>query len=135
MIEWRIHLASTPERVYEFLASASGRAAFWAESAPERDGTIEFRFPDGLQLSSRILAVEPPHRLTLTYFGDSEATFSLCADESGGCDLSLSDTASDAETMAGWVSVLLALKAAVDFRVDLRNHDSARTWSRGYADN
>jgi hypothetical protein len=36
--------------------------------------------------------------------------------------------------MAGWVSVLLALKAAADFRVDLRSHDPQRTWSQGYAD-
>lgn len=37
--------------------------------------------------------------------------------------------------IAGWVSVLLALKAAVDFSVDLRNHDPGRTWDQGYADN
>jgi hypothetical protein len=36
---------------------------------------------------------------------------------------------------AGWVSVLLALKAAVDFGVDLRNHDPERTWSTGFVDN
>jgi hypothetical protein len=33
------------------------------------------------------------------------------------------------------VSVLLALKAAADFGVDLRNHDPARTWWQGYCDN
>jgi hypothetical protein len=33
------------------------------------------------------------------------------------------------------VSVLLALKAAVDFSVDLRNHDAGRTWCSGYVDN
>jgi hypothetical protein len=37
--------------------------------------------------------------------------------------------------MAGWVSVLLALKAAADFGIDLRNHDPARTWNKGYVDN
>jgi hypothetical protein len=40
-----------------------------------------------------------------------------------------------AEVNAGWVSVLMALKAAADFRVDLRNHDTRRTWSQGYCDN
>jgi hypothetical protein len=30
--------------------------------------------------------------------------------------------------------VLLALKAAVDHGIDLRNHDPRRTWDRGYAD-
>jgi len=37
--------------------------------------------------------------------------------------------------LAGWVSVLMALKAAVDHGVDLRNHDPQRTWDQGYADN
>jgi hypothetical protein len=89
VIEWRIHLSSSPERVYELLATAEGRASFWAESAPERDGDTS----------------------------------------------PLTDTANDAETRAGWVSVLLALKAAADHGVDLRNHDPARTWETGYADN
>ena len=39
------------------------------------------------------------------------------------------------EVMAGWVSVLLALKAAADFGVDLRNHDARRTGEQGYAEN
>jgi uncharacterized protein YndB with AHSA1/START domain len=133
--EWRIHLNSPSERVYDTLASAAGRASFWAESAREHDGAIDFLFPDGSQVRSRILAAERPHRFALTYFGDSEVTFALTADGSGGCDLHLSDTAGDVETMAGWVSVLLALKGAVDFGVDVRNHDETRTWNHGYADN
>jgi hypothetical protein len=39
------------------------------------------------------------------------------------------------EVIAGWVSVQLALKAAVDFGVDLRTHDPARSWDQGYAEN
>lgn len=35
---------------------------------------------------------------------------------------------------AGWVSVLMAMKAAVDHGVDPRNHDEERPWVRGYAD-
>jgi hypothetical protein len=31
------------------------------------------------------------------------------------------------EVIAGWASVLLALKAAVDFGADLRNHDPQRS--------
>jgi hypothetical protein len=31
--------------------------------------------------------------------------------------------------------VLLALRSAADFGVDLRNHDLARTWDQGYAEN
>jgi hypothetical protein len=29
----------------------------------------------------------------------------------------------------------MAMKAAVDFGVDLRNHDESRAWNSGYADN
>jgi hypothetical protein len=80
-------------RVYEFLASATGRTAFWAESAPERDGMIEFSFPNDLRWRSRILAAEPRHRFALTYFGDTEVVFALEADADGGCDLTLMDSA------------------------------------------
>ena len=41
----------------------------------------------------------------------------------------------EAENRAGWVSVLLTLKAAADFGVDLRNHDPTRTWDQDFADN
>jgi hypothetical protein len=40
-----------------------------------------------------------------------------------------------AEVSSGWVSVLMALKAAVDFGVDLRNHALNRTWDDGFVDN
>ena len=43
-IRWRMHLPVPPERVYEALDSDAARAAFWAESAVERNGAVEFRF-------------------------------------------------------------------------------------------
>jgi hypothetical protein len=56
-----------------------------------------------------------------------------------GTDLSLLATGVDAsihmEMVAGWVSVLMALKAAVDHGVGLRNHDPSRSSTNGYADN
>lgn len=39
------------------------------------------------------------------------------------------------EVIAGWVSVLMALKGAVDFGIDLRTHDPDRHWEKGYVDN
>ena len=36
------------------------------------------------------------------------------------------------QTVAGWVKVLMSPKAAVDFGVDLRNHDLDRTWDDGF---
>ena len=65
--------------------------------------------------------------------------FRLQADPSGGTDLEMRCHGVPAEdrveVIAGWVSVLMAMKAAVDFGVDLRNHDPERTWWQGYADN
>ena len=139
MIRWRLHLASPPQRVFELLATDAGRARFWAESAEEHDGAIDFVFPDGLTWRGEILASEPGERFTVRYLGGSRTTFRLLADDAGGTDLELTDEevrADDAaEITPGWVSILLALKAAADFDVDLRNHDPDRTWDQGYCDN
>lgn len=139
VVQWRIHLQSPPSAVYRLLSTDDGRAQFWAEEAAEWDGYIEFRFPGGQLWRGRILAEEPPHRFSIEYYGGTTTTFTLQDDGRGGTDLLLTDEGIAAEDYAevhvGWVSVLLALKAAVDFGVDLRNHDSARTWDQGYADN
>ena len=132
-IRWRVHLASSPEAVYDLLATDEGRAQFWAESALERDGAIEFAFPNGMLTRGAVLAAEPPRRFAVDYFG-SETSFELEPDGEGGTDLTLT-AKGDAESLAGWVSVLLALKAAADFGVDVRNHDPRRSWSQGYCDN
>ncbi|HYN87264.1 MAG TPA: SRPBCC domain-containing protein [Ardenticatenaceae bacterium] len=137
-IRWRLHLRSSPDTVYQILASSEGRERFWAESAPDVDRAIEFCFPNGQHWRGRILESAPFHCFAVEYLG-SVATFELRDDSAGGTDLTLTDTgvpdADRLEVVAGWVSVLLALKAAVDFGVDLRNHDPERTWDQGYADN
>ena len=138
-VSWRVHLTSPPAAVYDLLASAAGRRRFWAESAEERDGVIEFRFSNGAVWRGQVLDREPPRRFAVEYFGGSHATFECAADGAGGTDLTLTETGIAAaewdENRAGWVSVLLALKAAADFGVDLRNHDPARTWEAGFVDN
>ena len=138
-IRWRLHLASPPEAVWELLATDDGRARFWAESAVERDGEIEFAFINGARWRGAILAAERPRLFAVEYFGGSRATFALEPDGARGTDLTLVETNVpeewDAENRAGWVSVLLELKAVADFGADLRNHDSRRTWSQGYCDN
>jgi uncharacterized protein YndB with AHSA1/START domain len=139
VIRWHLHLSSPASRVYQALATDLGRASFWAESAVERDGSIHFAFPDAAAWDGEILHAEPPHRYAVRYYGGSTAAFVLEDDGHGGTDLTLTDTGVPAadrnEVMAGWVSVLMALKAAVDFGVDLRNHDPRRQWDNGYADN
>src|SRR5579883_2953207 len=104
-LKWRLHLKSPPEKVYEFISTDEGRMKFWAESSKTNGNVI----------------------------------FLLESDGKGGTDLTVVDYRSTdkprMETLAGWVSLLLTLKAAVDFNVDLRNHDTKRTWDNGYVDN
>jgi uncharacterized protein YndB with AHSA1/START domain len=138
-IRWKLHLRSSPQTVYQMLATEAGRAQFWAESAVEEDRFIHFQFPNGLRWNARILAAEPYSRYQVEYLGGSLTTFDLVNDGSGGTDLSMSDTGvpgdDRTEVIAGWVSVLMALKAAVDFKIDLRNHDPKRTWDQGFVEN
>jgi uncharacterized protein YndB with AHSA1/START domain len=101
VIDWRLHLFSSPERVYELLATAKGRASFWAESAPERDGHVEFTFPGGLEWRGQILEADPPNVFSVRYYGSTEARFVLADDGAGGCELRLTDTADDAEGRLG----------------------------------
>ena len=75
----------------------------------------------------------------MVYYGGSITTFELVGDNRGNTELILTDKgvseADRIEVIAGWVSVLMALKAAVAFGIDLRNHDPARSWEQGFVDN
>jgi uncharacterized protein YndB with AHSA1/START domain len=136
---WRLHLTSSPEKVFDILATDEGRSKFWAESAVEEAGSILFTFPGGYQWRGRILDISPPDLFSVEYIGGSITVFTLADDGEGGTDLLLTDDNIPSgyvhEVSAGWVSVLMALKGAVDFGIDLRNHDDQRTYSQGYADN
>jgi uncharacterized protein YndB with AHSA1/START domain len=135
---WRLPLAAPPEAVYRLPATDAGRARFWAESAAEQDGAIHFVFPNGAIWRGEILEAQPPRCSAVRCYGGSRAAFTLEEDGGGGTDLTLTDegvpSADRAEVTAGWVSVLMALKAA-GFEIDLRNHDPERSWDQGYADN
>jgi hypothetical protein len=86
-----------------------------------------------------VLEHVPPERYAVEYFGGSTVAFDVASDGVSGTDLVLTESGISpddwAANYAGWVSVLLTLKAAVDFGVDLRNHDPARSWDTGYVDN
>lgn len=137
-IVYRLRLKTSPQKVFALLATDQGRGAFWAERTEQRDDEITFYFPNGEELLSRVLESTPPTRFSLTYFNDSIVTLDL-RERAGGTDLRLRETSSSAsdqcENRAGWVSVLLNLKAQADHGIDLRNHDPQRTWSAGYVDN
>jgi uncharacterized protein YndB with AHSA1/START domain len=132
-----MHIPARPERVYEALASDAGRAAFWAESAVERDGCVDFAFANGFRHRARVLERSAPSVFAVEYFG-GPARFDLAGDGRDGTDLLLTHDFPDAdawnEVHAGWLNVLFPLKAWVAHGVDLRNHDPQRTWDDGYAD-
>ena len=136
-ITWKVKLKSPPEKVYEALATAEGRASFWALEAPERDAAIHFRFSNGWTEVSPVRRAESPSCFELEYFG-APTRFDIVSHEDGGCVLTVSayDVPSEEwhEVHAGWVSVLLALKSAVDFGIDLRNSEPALSWQAGFVD-
>ena len=138
-ILWRLHLKSPIVKVFQALSTDSGRASFWAESAMEHNGVIHFVFPNKMVWDGRVLESFPPHKYVLEYFGNSITTFTLEEDGEQGTELTLTDTGVPSEdrteVIAGWISVLMALKAVVDYDVDLRNHDTERHWDNGYVEN
>jgi uncharacterized protein YndB with AHSA1/START domain len=137
-IRWRIHLRSAPEAVYALLATDAGRARFWAQRTIEAGDAVRFEFANGQAVESIVLEREPPRRFALTYFAGSRVVFNLAPDGAGGTDLELVERGvpegERLDNLAGWVSVLLALKAAADFGIDLRNDDRAKRWEDGYVD-
>lgn len=127
-----------PVRVFELLATDEGRESFWVSQCRQHGDAITFIFPNGESLVSRVLESSPARRFSFTYFQDTVVTVDL-TEVAAGTDLVLRETGVTAEALvqdrAGWVSVLLNLKARADHGVDLRNHDPARTWTTGYVDN
>ena len=138
LIQWKIHFQSSPEKVYQFLSTDEGRNKFWANTK-EREGEIEFIFPNSFIWNGTILHGRPPNQYSIRYIDNSTVTFTLVNDNSGGTDLTLEDKGVNSEfrteVIAGWGSVLMSLKAAVDFNVDLRNRDPKRTWDQGFFNN
>jgi uncharacterized protein YndB with AHSA1/START domain len=137
VIRWRLHLAAAPDKVHEMLATDAGRARFWATSAVETNGVIDWRWPES---SGRFKVIEnTPQRFVVEYFGHTTVAFTLASDGGKGTDLTMTERGlpeeDRVEALARWVSLLMALKAAVDFGVDLRNRDGRRTWRNGFVDN
>ena len=134
-IVWRLHLMAPRQRVFDLLSTDQGRASFWAQRTEQEGDEILFHFINGETLRSRVLESTPIERFSLTYFNGSVVTFEL-RDAGPGTDLLLRESGNQIEeNRAGWVSVLLNLKARADHGIDLRNHDPQRTWSEGYVDN
>ncbi|WP_422104100.1 SRPBCC domain-containing protein [Winogradskyella sp.] len=138
VITWKLHLKSDPNAIFDLLSTSEGRKKFWAETATEDKGIIHFVFPNGQAYDSKIIKAIPPRAFHLDYF-NSLVKFHLEPSENRGTDLILINenvTESDfPEVNAGWISVLMNLKAVADFQCDLRNHNPKKTWDQGYVDN
>ncbi|MHA2029552.1 MAG: hypothetical protein ACW99A_01260 [Candidatus Kariarchaeaceae archaeon] len=138
VIKWKIHLNSSPVDVFQLISTDEGRNKFWAKTTESGD-TIMFLFPNSFKWEGKILEKRNPERFSLIYIDNSRVAFTLHPDGKNGTDLTLEDQGVNpqhrAEVIAGWGSVLMTLKAAIDFNVDLRNHDHSRTWDQGYFDN
>ena len=134
-IVWRLHTAAPPERVWDLLTTDSGREQFWAETSRSQGDRFELGFAMGVSGESRILESSAPSRFAFTYFG-TVVLVELAPDGAGGTDLTLTNSevpeAEYEDMLPGWLNVLLPLKAAADFAVDLRNHDPARSWRERY---
>jgi uncharacterized protein YndB with AHSA1/START domain len=139
LIRWRLYLKSPITRVFQALSTDAGRASFWVESAKEINGVIHFMFPNQMTWDGLILESIPPQKYSVRYYGNSTTTFTLEEDGEGGSILTLTDAGvpiqNRTEVIAGWVSVLMNLKAVVEFGVDLRNHDVTRQWDNGFVEN
>lgn len=92
-----------------------------------------------MKWDGRVLESIPPYKYVVQYYGNSITTFRLEEDGETGTILTLIDAGvpiqDRTEVIAGWVSVLMNLKAVVDFGVDLRNHDGTRQWENGFVEN
>jgi hypothetical protein len=136
-IVWRIALASSPERVFEFLDTDQGRERFWAVRSRATPNGFDLTFPGGLHGRVEIVERVVPSRMVIRYF-DSDATFDLRRRDDGGCLFQVTCICDDPDGWLqfhpGWVSWLLILKAAADFDVDLRNGHPDLAWEQHYVD-
>jgi uncharacterized protein YndB with AHSA1/START domain len=137
-LRWRLHLTEPPETVYRFLSTDVGRESFWAESAKEARGSIDWQFASGEAAPGRLGEHDEPRRFGVGYPDGSQLEFELESDGRNGTDLTLTrrevPEESVADALVHSVSLLMRLKAVVDHGVDLRSHDPDRTWERGFVE-
>ena len=135
-IVWRLRLSATPERVFSAWLTPTDHVKFWSERSDPDAAGFRLHFIDGTVELCRVTESVSPSHIGLQYFGAHvDITLERLAD---GTDLTL--TARNVpltewqDVFAGWLNVLLPFKAWVDFGVDIRSHDPARTWRQGYVD-
>lgn len=104
----------------------------------ESEGVIEFQILGYPSFKAKELDKIPGPLFKLDSFG-TIVTFKSETDGRNGTDMQLIaegvKESIKTEMTAVRVSVLMVMKAALDFGADLRSHDINRTWTNGYADN
>ena len=135
-VTWRIHCASPPVRVFAALTTPEEHRRFWCERSTRTPEGYLLEFIDGTTSEVEILQRDDDGLFVVRYCG-SRTEFRVEA-AGGGTDVTLVATEIPAgdwlDVYAGWLNVLLPLKAWIDFGVDLRNHDPSRTWQQRFAD-
>ncbi|HEX9412846.1 MAG TPA: SRPBCC domain-containing protein [Ktedonobacterales bacterium] len=143
IIHASVKLAASRDRVWQAITTPSGITSWWAERAeiqPMDGGLLRLLFPNRRTLDSKVVQCRPSQMMSFVYFGGTRAQFEVHTATPGGTSLTVTDRGFSsqedyAETLAHWTSVLLALKAYIDFGVDLRNHTPVFNWEQGYVDN
>ena len=133
---WRIHCAAPPSRAFLALINPEEQAKYWCErSTHSRAGYVQ-EFIDGTIAECQVVQRRDAELLVIRYFS-SLVEFKL---EPAGTGTDLTLTATEIppeewlEVYAGWLNVLLPLKAWLDYGVDIRNHDPSRTWRQRFVD-
>lgn len=73
-IEWRLHLKSSPELVFDHWATDQGRESFWAERSAGTERGFQLEFINGEALEVDIVEASRPQRFTFRYFRGSTVT-------------------------------------------------------------
>lgn len=136
-ILWRVFIAKPTAQVFAYLTHDALRQQYWCELSVQDGPNIAMHFSNRQKTMAQVQGVAAPKVFDLRYF-DSDVSFRLEA-TAVGTILTVENTGVAVDewqaVQSGWVSVLLALKAACQFGIDLRNHDPARSWDQGFVDN
>ena len=130
-----IYIASTPEKVWQALTTATfSRQYFFGfaiEMEPKAGGTFKVLAPDGsLHIDGEVIAHDPPHRLTVTWnvtwpglvekLGNTFVTYEI---EQAGDAVRLTMTESHERALdddilsggrSGWPAILSSLKSLLE---------------------
>ena len=135
---WRVLINATAADVYRAVSTDEGRAGFWVATSRSTASGITLEFFDGTSWTGRMLRATPDRAVELTYLGGGTVVLEILPVSQSQCIVAVTDRPTNPvdwlANYAGWVAVLLNLKATAEFGVDLRNRDGARSFEQGFVD-